>query len=84
MAVVGLARSSGRADLTIDLAALAASRAHRARKGHWEHSAPKVWPPPVTYADMRRIATQELPGVRYRRHLLFRCSLAWTKPAATR
>ena len=29
---------------------------------------------------MRRIAAQELPGVRYRRHLLWRYSLVWTKP----
>jgi hypothetical protein len=35
----------------------------------------------VTYRDMRRIAAEELPGTRFRRRLLFRYSLVWTKPA---
>jgi len=48
--------------------------AYKARKSYWDHSAPTVWPPPASYADMRRIAAQELPGVRYRRHLLWRYS----------
>jgi 2-polyprenyl-3-methyl-5-hydroxy-6-metoxy-1,4-benzoquinol methylase len=81
LAVVGLARSRLPADLPVDLAAVLANLAYRARKGYWEHSAPTVWPPPATHADMRRIADQQLPGVRYRRHLLWRYSLMWTKPA---
>jgi hypothetical protein len=77
-----MARSRFPADLPLDLAAVLANLAYRARHGYWEHSAPTVWPPPATYVDMRRIADQQLPGVRYRRHLLWRHSLAWTKPAA--
>jgi SAM-dependent methyltransferase len=46
---------------------------------HWEHSAPTVWPPPVTYGEMKRIARRVLPGSRYRRLLLGRYSLIWTK-----
>lgn len=50
-------------------------------RGRWEHSAPMVWPPPATYLEMKRIASRALPGVRYRRHLLGRYSLLWTKPS---
>jgi SAM-dependent methyltransferase len=78
--VVGLARSRHPADLPRDVAAVLASRLHRAAKGYWEISAPTLWPPPETYAGMRRLAAEVLPGVRYRRHLLWRYSLVWTKP----
>jgi 2-polyprenyl-3-methyl-5-hydroxy-6-metoxy-1,4-benzoquinol methylase len=49
-------------------------------RGRWEHSAPTVWPPPTTYREIRHISSRVLPGVRYRRHLLGRYSLLWTKP----
>lgn len=84
LAVVGLARSRVPADMPLDLAAVVVNLAHKARKSYWKHSAPTVWPPPATYAQMRRIADQELPGVRYRRHLLWRYSLLWTKPRPRR
>jgi 2-polyprenyl-3-methyl-5-hydroxy-6-metoxy-1,4-benzoquinol methylase len=48
-------------------------------RGNWEHSAPMVWPPPATYREMKHIARRVLPGVRYRRHVLGRYSLIWTK-----
>ena len=47
---------------------------------HWQHSAPIAWPPPATYSEMKRTARRVLPGVSYRRHLLGRYSLLWTKP----
>lgn len=81
LAVVGLARSRYPADLPIDLAAALVHLRHKARTGYWEHPAPKVWPPPQTYATIRLIADKMLPGVRYRRHLLWRYSLIWTGPA---
>lgn len=49
-------------------------------RGHWQHTAPMLWPPPLTYGEMRQIAVEVLPGVRYTRHLLGRYSLVWTKP----
>jgi 2-polyprenyl-3-methyl-5-hydroxy-6-metoxy-1,4-benzoquinol methylase len=79
--VVGLARSRYPADLPREAAAALANLLHKATKTYWEHSAPTVWPPPETYASMRRLALEVLPGVRYRRHLLWRYSLMWTKPA---
>lgn len=50
-------------------------------RGNWEHSAPMLWPPPATYREMKRTARRVLPAVRYRRHLLGRYSLIWTKRA---
>lgn len=35
---------------------------------------------PRDYAEVRRIAARLLPGVRYRRHVLWRFSLVWTRP----
>ena len=80
LVVLGLARSSYPADLPHELAAAAMHRLHRLTKPHWEHSAPKVWRPPQTYREVRRRAGEMLPGVRYRRHALWRYSLTWTKP----
>jgi hypothetical protein len=57
-----------------------ASRVHRLTKKHWEHPSPIVWPPPMTFPEMRAIAARVLPGARLRRHLLWRYSITWTKP----
>jgi 2-polyprenyl-3-methyl-5-hydroxy-6-metoxy-1,4-benzoquinol methylase len=79
LAIVGWARSKYPADLPADLAGTLATRVHRATKGFWKHSAPVVWTPPDTYRETRRLAEHLLPGVRYRRHLLWRYSLIWSK-----
>jgi SAM-dependent methyltransferase len=80
LAVVGLARSTMPGDLPHDLAGVVAGIFHRAAKGHWEHPSPTVWPPPMTYRQMRALAAEILPGSRYRRHLLRRYSITWHKP----
>jgi SAM-dependent methyltransferase len=82
LAIVGLARSQSAADLAVDIAGTVATRAYRLARGYWEVSAPTVWPPPETYRSTRRIAAEILPRATYRRHLLFRYSLVWTKPAS--
>ena len=81
LAVVGLARSRPVLDLPRDLAAAVGTRVLRRNRRYWEHSAPMVWPPPETFSGCCRIAESTLPGVRYRRLLLWRYSLVWTKPA---
>jgi SAM-dependent methyltransferase len=81
LAVVGLARSRYPADLPMDLAAVPASRLLRARNGYREVAAPTIWPPPHSYAELRRIIQDVLPGARYRRLLLWRYSVIWAKPA---
>jgi 2-polyprenyl-3-methyl-5-hydroxy-6-metoxy-1,4-benzoquinol methylase len=78
--VVALARSRLPRDLPHDAAGVIASRLHRLTKGHREVVAPTLWPPPQTYAEARADAEATLPGVRYRRHVLFRYSLVWTRP----
>jgi SAM-dependent methyltransferase len=80
LVVIGCARSRLPVDLPWELAAVVGHRFHRVTKSVWEHPAPKVWPPPETYTGMRRLASDLLPGVRYRRHLLWRYSLTWRKP----
>jgi hypothetical protein len=42
------------------------------------HHVPLVWPPPETYAGMRALVRELLPGARYRRHTGFRYSVVWT------
>jgi SAM-dependent methyltransferase len=81
LVVVGLARSSMPRDLPRDLVGFAAHRMYLLRRNYWEHSAPTVWPPPHTYREIREVAQNILPGVHFRRHLLWRFSLIWTKPA---
>lgn len=88
LVIVGLARS-GAADLLVDLAAVPVNLVLRIRHRDWQQArrarnevmAPVVWPPPHTYREIRRLAADLLPGVRYRRHLLWRYSLVWRKPA---
>ena len=80
LAIIGLARN-GITGLPFELARTIATRLHTHRKGHWNHPSPMVWPPPLSYRQMRHIAAERLPGVQYRRHVLGRYSLRWTKPA---
>jgi SAM-dependent methyltransferase len=81
LAIVGLARNRYPADLPFVIAGGIGHRVYKLSRPWWEDSAPRVWPPPDTHAQIRRLARRLLPGVRYRRLLLFRYSLVWTKPA---
>lgn len=90
LAVVGLARASWPAELAAVIPAAAGTQLHQAvsavrrRRAAGRPAAayqpPVVWPPPLTYRDMRLLATDTLAGVRYRHHLYWRYSLVWTKP----
>ncbi|MCA1710721.1 MAG: class I SAM-dependent methyltransferase [Actinobacteria bacterium] len=80
LAVVGLARSRLPHDVHWELAAVVAHRAQRLLHRYWEHSAPMVWPPPLTYGQMQSLATALLPGARFRRHALWRYPIVWRKP----
>jgi 2-polyprenyl-3-methyl-5-hydroxy-6-metoxy-1,4-benzoquinol methylase len=84
LVVVGLARTRlwSPPDLAHALAGVVADRWLKRTRDDWEHGAPQVWPPPETYASARRTARESLPGVRFRRHLLFRYSLTWVRPTA--
>lgn len=80
LVVVGLARSRFPHDVPFEIGAVLGNAAHRMTKGYWEPTAPTVWPPLLTYPQMRRVADRVLAGARFRRPLLWRYSLTWTKP----
>lgn len=86
LVVIGLARSRQLSDVAFDLAGAVASRVHThlLRKQYWEHNAPIVWPPPLSYSEMRHVAARVLPQVEYRRHVLWRYSLVWQRPQEIR
>jgi len=81
LVVNGVARSRW-FDLPLDAVAVLVNLGYRAARGYWHHPSPIVWPPPHTYREIRALAGDLLPGVRYRRHLLWRYSLTWTRPVA--
>ena len=80
--IIGLARS-GIIGLPFELAPGYRHPAAHAPQGLLGHPSPIVWPPPLSYRQMRHIAAERLPGVQYRRHVLGRYSLRWTKPACS-
>jgi 2-polyprenyl-3-methyl-5-hydroxy-6-metoxy-1,4-benzoquinol methylase len=82
LAVVGLARADLPWDLPYELAGAVATRLHRRTKPYREVQAPTVWPPPLTFRQLRTVAEEVLPGVRYRRHAMWRCSLVWERPSS--
>ena len=81
LVIVGLARSR-LPDLPWEAVAVIANLGYRVAKDYWEQPSPTVWPPPHSYRQIRTLAGQALPGVRYRRRLLWRYSLVWVKQAS--
>ena len=78
LVVVGLARPDLPKDIPIEVIAQLVSRIRlRPNKTDEAVPAPTIWPPPERYATMRGLAAELLPGVRWRRHLLWRYSLVW-------
>ena len=76
--VVGVGTSGSPADIPYELVGMVANRLHKRSKGWWSTSAPKVMPS-ESFTAIRRIAACVLPGSRFRRHVLWRYSLVWTK-----
>ena len=82
LVVIGLATGHLPRDIPRILGAAVASRVLAVRHGGYaEVAAPIVWPPPESYDGMRAIAAEVLPGSTFRRHLLWRYSITWTRPA---
>lgn len=79
LGVVGLARTGSPRDLVFDLGGVVANRAHTLTTTPWETPAPKVWPPPSTYGQLRRLSATVLPGRTFRRGVMWRYLLTWTK-----
>ena len=79
LAVVGIAADRSPADYLIAAAGVPAAQFYRAVRDKGGSGAP-IKDPEMSWAQARATAERELPGVRYRRHLLWRYSLRWTKP----
>jgi 2-polyprenyl-3-methyl-5-hydroxy-6-metoxy-1,4-benzoquinol methylase len=80
LAIAGLARRSTPKDFVFDAAGLVAGRLEGMRRTLHDPGAPLV-DPVMTYTEVERAASDALPGARFRRLLLFRYLLTWTKPA---
>jgi SAM-dependent methyltransferase len=89
LAIVGLATDASPLRLFREIPAIIADRLHltaaalRRRRGSHRpgYQSPIVWPPPLSYRELRRLAERELPGASFRRRLYWRYTLTWTKPA---
>ena len=79
LAVIGLAADTSIADRLAGAPGVPADLFYRAlyRKGG---SGAPVMDPDMSWREVRAAASRLLPGVRYRRHLLWRYSLLWRKP----
>ena len=90
LVVIGLARDRSLAGAALIVPAVIGNWTHRAAdalnrranavQSEVRYQSPVIWPPPLTYRQMRQLAERVLPGVRYRRHLYWRYSLVWRKP----
>jgi ubiquinone/menaquinone biosynthesis C-methylase UbiE len=79
LVVLGLARRRWPVDLPRDLGAVAASWILRRQRGCWQSAAPTT-SPARTYGEVRKLAEDVLGPVAFRRHLLWRYSLVWSRP----
>jgi ubiquinone/menaquinone biosynthesis C-methylase UbiE len=79
LAVVGLAANGSAGDLLAGAPGVPASLFWRAIRRESNPGAP-IKDPEMTWSDVRSTAREVLPGVRWRRHLLWRYSLRWRKP----
>jgi SAM-dependent methyltransferase len=79
LAVIGLARNGSPADFVAEVPAAPVNLFYRAVY-HEGYSGAPVKDPDMTWGQVRATARTLLPGVRYRRQLLWRYSLRWSKP----
>ncbi len=79
LAVVGIARSGSPADWFIDAAGAPLDRYYKLTQGEGNPGVP-IMEPEMTWSQVRKAAARILPGARYRRRLLWRYSIRWTKP----
>ena len=80
LGIVGIARTRSLRDLAFDIVGVGGTRAHKVRKSYWETPAPKIWPPPHSYGQLRQLTEVALPGRHFRRGAMFRYVLTWRKP----
>jgi ubiquinone/menaquinone biosynthesis C-methylase UbiE len=83
LAVVGLAASKSIGDFLPDIPGIPVDLFYRAIYRRGGSGAP-IMDPDHSWGEARAAAAAALPGVRYRRHLLWRYSLLWRKPVPSR
>jgi SAM-dependent methyltransferase len=79
-AVIGLARDASKRDYLAGAAAMPVDRLYKEFHREGNSGAP-IRDPEMSWDEVRDAARRTLPGVKYRRHLLWRYSLLWDKPA---
>jgi SAM-dependent methyltransferase len=79
LAIVGLANSATARDVAFDAMGLARSRLERAHRKFYRVEGAQT-DCRMTYAEVERAAAALLAGATYRRLVLFRYFLTWTKP----
>ncbi len=79
LAVVGLAADKSLADLLVAVACTPVALLYRITRHKGGPGAP-IMDPDHSWREARAMAATALPGVRYRRHVLWRYSLLWRKP----
>jgi len=80
LAVIGLAADKSAADYLAGATGVPTALFYRALHRRGNPGAP-IMDPDMSWREVRAEAARVLPGVRYRRHLLWRYSLQWTKPS---
>ena len=78
LAVVGLARNQSAVDYAVSALSVPVARIARLRRGWWDSPALRL-EPVMTFSDIKKAATELLPGVEMRRRLYFRYTLLWPK-----
>jgi len=80
LAVVGIGKDASLSEVLMGGAGLPLDWYHKLSKSERNSGAP-IMDPQMSWSQVRATARRVLPGVRYRRHLLWRYSLLWDKPA---
>jgi hypothetical protein len=80
LAVVGLAKDKSPIDMLTSAACLPLVLSYRLTRRKGGPDGVPIADPGMSWREVRTVATSILPGVRYRRHLMWRYSLRWRKP----
>ena len=83
VSIVGLARASTLHDHLWGAVGIAQHQWYSRTRDYREHTAPKVWPPPHTYAEVRNAAAEILPDAQWQQFPMWRYALTWNKPLET-
>ncbi|OZE28285.1 SAM-dependent methyltransferase [Rhodococcus sp. 05-2255-1e] len=80
MVALGCARSASVLDYVFEALGTVQHQVLVRTRGYWQHNAPVRTELPHTYDQVKAIAAETLPGMRWRRLPLWRYSLTWHKP----